>query len=139
MGERSLSEVLTPSQYAKEQAQVRRDASRRDKFMECLKKDTVDIGETSLYTHSFQALNEYIVITADLRKLAWAGIPFEVRPIAWQLLLVSPPKLSIDSTLRIALTATTGIPSVCLFAACISTCAEAEGVRRCSRYGFLER
>ena len=28
---------------------------------------------------------------SELRKLAWAGIPEELRPIAWQMLLVSPP------------------------------------------------
>lgn len=30
---------------AKSQAQARRDASRKEKFAECLSKDTVDIGE----------------------------------------------------------------------------------------------
>lgn len=30
-----------------------------------------------------------LVTTAELRKLAWAGIPNELRPMAWQLLLVS--------------------------------------------------
>jgi len=30
---------------AKSQAQARRDASRKEKFVECLSRDTVDIGE----------------------------------------------------------------------------------------------
>lgn len=30
------------------------------------------------------------VYEAQLRKLAWAGIPGDLRPMAWQLLLVSP-------------------------------------------------
>ncbi|KAK9900627.1 RabGAP/TBC [Cystobasidium minutum MCA 4210] len=59
---------------AKSQAQARRDASRKEKFIECLSKDTVDI--------------------AELRKHAWAGIPAEVRPIAWQLLLGYLPAVS---------------------------------------------
>lgn len=29
-------------------------------------------------------------LTAELRRLAWSGTPSEVRPIVWQLLLVSP-------------------------------------------------
>jgi hypothetical protein len=57
LGERSLSENLTPSQYAKEQAQVRRDASRRDKFMECLKKDTVDISRSLYCIPALQAFD----------------------------------------------------------------------------------
>ena len=38
--------------------------------------------------------NEFSVLTigvAELRRLAWSGIPSEVRPIAWQLLLVRTP------------------------------------------------
>ncbi|EGO00108.1 hypothetical protein SERLA73DRAFT_180542 [Serpula lacrymans var. lacrymans S7.3] len=42
-------------------------SSRRVKFVECLSKEDVNI--------------------ADLRKLAWAGVPNELRPIVWQLLL----------------------------------------------------
>lgn len=32
---------------------------------------------------------DYKLIIAELRRLAWSGVPSEVRPIAWQLLLVS--------------------------------------------------
>ncbi|KIM45301.1 hypothetical protein M413DRAFT_441983 [Hebeloma cylindrosporum] len=41
--------------------------NRRHKFVECLSSQDVNIGE--------------------LRKLAWAGIPRDLRPMAWQLLL----------------------------------------------------
>ncbi|KAJ7141474.1 RabGAP TBC [Mycena epipterygia] len=41
--------------------------NRRHKFVECLSSQDVNIGE--------------------LRKLAWAGIPADLRPMAWQLLL----------------------------------------------------
>ncbi|KAF9050112.1 rab-GTPase-TBC domain-containing protein [Panaeolus papilionaceus] len=41
--------------------------NRKRKFIECLSSQDVNIGE--------------------LRKLAWAGIPNELRPMAWQLLL----------------------------------------------------
>ncbi|KAL0956329.1 hypothetical protein HGRIS_002481 [Hohenbuehelia grisea] len=41
--------------------------NRRHKFIECLTGQDVNIGE--------------------LRKLAWAGIPEDLRPVAWQLLL----------------------------------------------------
>lgn len=37
---------MTATELVKEQAQARRDATRRDKFIECLKKDTVDIGKS---------------------------------------------------------------------------------------------
>ena len=39
----------TAVELAKSQAQARRDATRREKFIECLKKDTVDIGEDYRY------------------------------------------------------------------------------------------
>jgi hypothetical protein len=31
---------------------------------------------------------KYIVFSGELRKIAWAGIPHDLRPMAWQLLLV---------------------------------------------------
>lgn len=43
-------------------------AQRRHKFIDCLTADNINI--------------------AELRKLAWSGIPEELRPISWQLLLV---------------------------------------------------
>jgi len=43
-------------------------SNRKAKFIECLSSEDVNINE--------------------LRKLAWAGIPKELRPMAWQLLLV---------------------------------------------------
>lgn len=44
-----------------------RERRRRKKFVDCLTAENVDLGE--------------------LRKLAWAGIPSDLRPISWQLLL----------------------------------------------------
>ena len=43
-------------------------SQRRQKFIDCLTADNINITE--------------------LRKLAWSGIPEELRPISWQLLLV---------------------------------------------------
>jgi len=53
---------------AQEQS-IQRDKRRKEKFLDCLCKETVDLGA--------------------LRKLAWKGIPNELRPMVWQLLLVS--------------------------------------------------
>ena len=53
---------------AKKQSLARRNATRKRKFKECLGQPTVDV--------------------AGLRKLAWAGIPAELRPMTWQILLV---------------------------------------------------
>lgn len=78
---------------AKSQAQARRDASRKEKFVECLSKDTVDIGEKYTNDH-VPSVMLTIPLTAELRKHAWAGIPSEVRPMAWQLLLGYLPAVS---------------------------------------------
>lgn len=50
-----------------EQGEKGRERRRRRRFIECLSADNVEL--------------------ADLRTLAWAGIPCELRPMAWQLLL----------------------------------------------------
>ncbi|SCV73870.1 BQ2448_6300 [Microbotryum intermedium] len=50
-----------------ENGELGRERRRRRKFVECLGAETVDLGRT----------------------LAWAGIPNELRPMAWQLLMVS--------------------------------------------------
>ena len=78
-------------ELAKIQAQARRDATRREKFIECLSRDTVDIGEsrTCRGRSGSQSLKLNLLMrTAELRKLAWAGVPHEIRSITWQLLLV---------------------------------------------------
>lgn len=81
---------------AKSQAQARRDASRKEKFIECLSKDTVDIGRFDLVSKYRGFSNTELSLSdiAELRKHAWAGIPSEVRPIAWQLLLGYLPAVS---------------------------------------------
>ncbi|KDE05483.1 hypothetical protein MVLG_04172 [Microbotryum lychnidis-dioicae p1A1 Lamole] len=50
-----------------ENGELGRERRRRRKFVECLGAETVDL--------------------AALRTLAWAGIPDELRPMAWQLLM----------------------------------------------------
>jgi hypothetical protein len=64
-------------------------ANRRHKFMDCLSCDDVDMGP-SAFTYSLRKnhLTFLIVYKAELRKLAWSGIPDDLRPLAWPLLLV---------------------------------------------------
>lgn len=50
-----------------------REKRRRQRFIDCLGMENVDL--------------------AELRKLSWAGIPGDLRPIVWQLLLVSTVSL----------------------------------------------
>ncbi|CEQ40176.1 SPOSA6832_01766, partial [Sporobolomyces salmonicolor] len=57
--------ALDPEEEAGEKGRERR---RRRKFLETVGEDNVDL--------------------AELRKLSWSGIPEELRPMAWQLLLV---------------------------------------------------
>ncbi|KAK4051688.1 GTPase-activating protein [Microbotryomycetes sp. JL221] len=54
-------------QEREETAEECRDRRRRTKFFECLQASNIDLGE--------------------LRSLAWSGIPQDLRPVAWQLLL----------------------------------------------------
>lgn len=58
--------------------------NRKHKFVECLCTGDVNIGTN---TGLWRFLS-HIKLSAELRKLAWAGIPDELRPVAWQLLLV---------------------------------------------------
>jgi hypothetical protein len=62
--------------------------NRRHKFVECLTSQDVNIGAFALFPEHVQPW-VYAVTIAELRKLSWAGIPNDLRPIAWQLLLVS--------------------------------------------------
>lgn len=59
--------------------------NRRHKFVDCLSSQDVNMGTSS--TDQFSAYIDYSAVI--LRKLAWAGIPPDFRPMAWQLLLVS--------------------------------------------------
>ncbi|KAI0266852.1 rab-GTPase-TBC domain-containing protein [Gloeopeniophorella convolvens] len=54
-----------PSEKLKREESIR--TNRRNKFVDCLAREDVDM--------------------AELRKLAWSGIPDDLRPLAWQLLL----------------------------------------------------
>lgn len=64
----SVDPAASAVETEKRQAQMRREASKRRRFVDCLGKNTVDVSE--------------------LRRLAWKGIPAELRAITWQLLLV---------------------------------------------------
>ncbi|KAK0485735.1 rab-GTPase-TBC domain-containing protein [Armillaria novae-zelandiae] len=59
--------IETPEKSEKLMREKSIRSNRRHKFVECLSNQDVNI--------------------AELRKLAWAGIPDDLRPIAWQLLL----------------------------------------------------
>ena len=90
LADTSPDAAAAAAELAKKQAQARRDASRKQKFVECLSKDTVDIGKILRYLQGVlvRDLTNALLLLAELRKLTWAGIPRDLRPIAWQLLLV---------------------------------------------------
>ncbi|KAI0051861.1 RabGAP/TBC [Auriscalpium vulgare] len=64
---RSGSSSPTPEETEKLRRERSIKTNRRNKFVECLTRDDVDM--------------------AELRKLSWSGIPNDLRPLAWQLLL----------------------------------------------------
>jgi TBC1 domain family member 2 len=74
----------SPARLAREQS-IR--SNRRRKFIDCLAADDVDMGAHQLFITARSLETE--ASTGQLRKYAWAGIPNELRPIAWPLLLVS--------------------------------------------------
>ncbi|KAI0029973.1 rab-GTPase-TBC domain-containing protein [Vararia minispora EC-137] len=59
------SDVLESNEKLRRERSIK--TNRKNKFVECLGKHAVDM--------------------AELRKLAWSGIPNHLRPIAWQMLL----------------------------------------------------
>lgn len=62
-------------------------SNRRNKFVQCLLREDVDMGA---FTESYGMSTPLMPFaTADLRRLAWQGVPNDLRPLAWQLLLVS--------------------------------------------------
>ena len=81
-----------------------RTERRREKFGRVLRGRVedgggVDLGQPSPVFSTQRLLRQarrtLTILVAELRRLAWSGIPSEVRPIVWQLLLVSrPPSLS---------------------------------------------
>ena len=60
--------------------------NRRNKFVECLSSPDVNISARNMGRISIFISD---LFQGELRKLAWAGIPGDLRPMAWQLLLVS--------------------------------------------------
>lgn len=64
-----------------------RERRRRRKFFEVLGGENVDLSGWSRWLHICDRVDPP-PFAAELRSLAWAGIPNELRPMAWQLLLV---------------------------------------------------
>lgn len=64
----SIVEFDAPPPNPEEEGERGREKRRRRKFLDVLASDNVDLGE--------------------LRKLAWSGVPDELRTMVWQLLLV---------------------------------------------------
>lgn len=60
--------------------------NRRRKFVECIERDDVDIGTSLAHCRLKRDLPESHI--AQLRKLAWNGVPDDLRPLVWPLLLV---------------------------------------------------
>jgi hypothetical protein len=67
-----------------------REAQRKAKFLRCLREDNVDISALPVYALDI-ALTRHC--TGQLKALAWSGIPAELRPLTWQILLVRPRDL----------------------------------------------
>jgi len=58
--------------------------NRRQKFIKCLSNLDINLGMESF----FQNACAHLLRVGELRKIAWAGIPHDLRPVAWQILLV---------------------------------------------------
>jgi len=61
--------------------------NRRHKFFSALTRDDADICTSISFPFPFRAFTRR---AAEIRKLAWNGAPPDLRPAAWQILLVSP-------------------------------------------------
>ena len=59
--------------------------NRKNKFVDCLLAEEVNLGDGCRPVRRIPGWHD----VAELKKLAWNGIPAELRPVAWQLLLVS--------------------------------------------------
>jgi len=87
---------------------------RRQKFVECLTADNIDI--------------------AGLRKLAWSGIPDELRPISWQLLLVCRLYIPYNNLPRPwFIFLSIGIPSALCLDTHLDPCSQAPRIRLARR------
>lgn len=63
-------------------------SNRRQRFVDCVTQEDVNMG-MSYFVLCFLCLSSFVTDpTAQLRKLAWNGVPNDLRPIAWPLLLV---------------------------------------------------
>jgi len=77
----SIPQPLDGSAYARSMREQSIKTNRRHKFVEALSKEDIDI--------------------AEIRKLSWNGVPNDLRPVAWQILLgyLPLPKPLRSSTL----------------------------------------
>lgn len=70
--------------------------NRKNKFIECILAEDVNIGtRNSIFARTWLKHEFFLV---ELRKLAWNGIPNDLRPVAWQLLLVRDFDIQCNST-----------------------------------------
>jgi hypothetical protein len=94
----SSSSSLQPSRsssphHGEPSEKLRREQSfkenRRHKFIACLEREDVDMGPSFSSTTQGPFTDFFFFSKkAELRKLAWSGIPDDLRPLAWPLLLV---------------------------------------------------
>lgn len=87
-GPRKVKELPDPDNPEKSEKLMRERSirtNRRHKFVDCLSSQDVNIGQSPQCIHYSVFL---MIFAAELRKLSWAGIPGDLRPMAWQLLLV---------------------------------------------------
>ncbi len=99
-------------------------SNRRQKFISCLTSDDVSMGAS---VTRFAVLSRHLKALchiAQLRKLSWNGVPADLRPITWPLLLVRRrPTPSLHRT-KLSLLSS-GLSSITGTAARIYPCTEA--------------
>lgn len=100
-------------------------SNRRQKFISCVTSDDVSMGASIPPLNACSTSSEPSVhLLAQLRKLSWNGVPADLRPIAWPLLLVRcRPTFAPHRTKLSPLSS--GLPSITCTAARIDPCTEA--------------
>ncbi|KAL0068758.1 GTPase-activating protein [Marasmius tenuissimus] len=108
----NLDEIVNDPLYGIRNRMQRADTqspsarSPKDAFSEDPKKSAKLMRERSIRTNRklkfVDCLSSQDVSIAELRKLAWAGVPSELRPMAWQLLLGYLPLPSPSRTSTLA-------------------------------------
>ena len=56
-------------------------------FVECLSREDINMSESASFTWVYQPRRTDYDVAAELKKLAWSGVPPHLRPIVWPLLL----------------------------------------------------